>query len=303
MSNPTDVAADKAEPAAVTSGPPIAATPLADRAGTETPTAASATIEPAKVVIPEAAAPIVPAPEPPPMPRVAVLPPKPDAPPVVASSADGAAVPPTPAGPVTAGREGPRGSRFALLAACVAVAASLGAIAGSLGVAGLHHETPVAAPAVRHEAGEEVRALKETVAQLRANVKSLNDSLAALRTSINTSTSTANAQFAKITETLDRVERTQERRVTTLTPSPEPTGSIAPAGAGDSKSAAKPPIIEDWIVRKIYDGSALVEGRRYGIIEIAPGDPLPGIGRVQEIKRQDGQWVVVTPKGLIVQRR
>ena len=30
---------------------------------------------------------------------------------------------------------------------------------------------------------------------------------------------------------------------------------------------------------------------------------LPGIGPVEQIKRQDGRWVVVTPKGIIVSMR
>ena len=62
---------------------------------------------------------------------------------------------------------------------------------------------------------------------------------------------------------------------------------------------AKPGVVDGWVLRKAYRGAALVEGR-YGIIEIEPGDNLPGVGRVEEIKRQDGRWVVVTPKGLIV---
>jgi hypothetical protein len=33
------------------------------------------------------------------------------------------------------------------------------------------------------------------------------------------------------------------------------------------------------------------------------GAPLPGIGPVEQIKRQDGRWVVVTPKGIIVSMR
>ena len=53
------------------------------------------------------------------------------------------------------------------------------------------------------------------------------------------------------------------------------------------------------MLRKAYRGAALVEGR-YGIIEIEPGDHVPGVGRVEEIKRQDGRWVVVTAKGLIL---
>jgi hypothetical protein len=35
------------------------------------------------------------------------------------------------------------------------------------------------------------------------------------------------------------------------------------------------------------------------IFEIAGGSMLPGLGRVEAIKRQDGDWVVVTTQGII----
>jgi hypothetical protein len=30
---------------------------------------------------------------------------------------------------------------------------------------------------------------------------------------------------------------------------------------------------------------------------------LPGLGPVEQIKRQDGRWMVMTPKGMIVSQR
>jgi hypothetical protein len=42
---------------------------------------------------------------------------------------------------------------------------------------------------------------------------------------------------------------------------------------------------------------------RGDIYQVVPGAPLPGLGPVEQIKRQDGRWVVVTPKGLIVSAR
>src|SRR5437588_913057 len=226
------------------------------------------------------------------------------------------------------------GRRFALLAAGLTFAAALGAIAGTAGMAGLERlfvsapAAPVhsaAAPAhpaaptvaVRHDGSDEVRILRESVAQLKSNVKALNENVAALRSTINLSTSAANSQFTKISEALDRVEKERaadreraerervERRITTLTPSPEPTGSLpaAPAGAIDPKAAIKTSVVEGWSSRKLYGSdSALVEGR-YGVVEIMPGDLVPGLGRIQEIKRQDGHWVVVTSRGLIVSSR
>ena len=64
----------------------------------------------------------------------------------------------------------------------------------------------------------------------------------------------------------------------------------------------KPTILDEYVLRRVFDGVALVEGRR-GIIEVEPGATLPGAGRIEEIRRQDGRWVVVTQKGLIVSPR
>ena len=58
-------------------------------------------------------------------------------------------------------------------------------------------------------------------------------------------------------------------------------------------------VVPGWVVRSVYDGMALIQGR-IGLIEVEVGDPLPGGGRVEAIRRQDGRWVVVTSKGLIL---
>jgi hypothetical protein len=238
--------------------------------------------------------------------------------------------------PDTVDAERPRaragGRRFALLAAGLTLAAAIGAIAGTAGMAGLEHlfvPPPAVAVAVHHESNDEVRVLKDSVAQLKSHVKGLSDNVAALRSTINLSTSAANTQFTKISESLDRVEKERaadreraereraaerertaerergEKRVTVLTPSPEPTGSVpaSSAPAADPKATPKNAVVEGWSLRRVYGSdSALVEGR-YGVVEIVPGDLVPGLGRIQEIKRQDGHWVVVTSRGLIVSAR
>ena len=61
------------------------------------------------------------------------------------------------------------------------------------------------------------------------------------------------------------------------------------------------PTVEGWVLRDVSNGGALIEGRG-GLYEVYAGDPIPGIGRVDAIRRQDGRWVVVTSKGLIVAR-
>jgi hypothetical protein len=203
-------------------------------------------------------------------------------------------------------------SRFALLAACVAIAASFGAIGGSLGVATFGPmiaapPTPVAA-VTRDNVADEVKALKETVAQLRGTTKSLSDNLASLKTSVTTSNTAQNTQIGKIAETLDRVEKTQgeQKKMAAAHAAPDITGSIpqksaTPMVLGDPPTTLKPPIVQDFVLRRVYDGAALIEGRN-GIIEVEAGETAPGLGRIEAIKRQDGRWVVVTARGLVVGR-
>jgi hypothetical protein len=310
MDNPTDVVAGEAALAAAASETPA---PTIETAVSEPKPAAAAPAEAAAPIPEVAAAPIVPPQAPPAMPRAAVLPPKPE--PAAASSDPAPASPAVESASPVAAPASARDarSRFALLAACVAVAASLGAIGGSLAVGGISREAPIHAAAARPESNDEVRALKESVGQLRIQVRALSDNVAALKVGVTAVNTTANSQFAKINEILERVERTREpqHRAAALPPAPEPTGSITPTptsapaqpAAPAEAKPAKLPVLEDWIVRRVYDGAALVEGRRYGVVDIAPGESLPGVGRVQEIRREDGRWVVVTPKGLIVQRK
>jgi hypothetical protein len=68
------------------------------------------------------------------------------------------------------------------------------------------------------------------------------------------------------------------------------------------KQQDKPPVVTGWVLREVFDGAAMVESR-HGLYEVVPGAKLPGLGRVETIRRQDGRWVVVTPKGIIVSSR
>jgi hypothetical protein len=208
-----------------------------------------------------------------------------------------------------------RQTRFPLLAAAIALAATLGAAAGSLGAAGLAQVLPLSEGPARRpvepsgiDSAADAAALKTVIAQLAAEV-------AALKASVEQSGRTTAQQLARTAERIDRPDRAQaeqaakiakilegierlERRAAASLPAREVTGSIAAAGA--SAVDAKPlPVIDRYVLRQVYDGIALLEGRR-GMIEVEPGVNLPGAGRVEEIRRQDGRWVVVTTKGLIL---
>jgi hypothetical protein len=79
------------------------------------------------------------------------------------------------------------------------------------------------------------------------------------------------------------------------------TGPVPDVPSAPVSTAALASVVDGWVLRNVSGGSALVEGRP-GLIQVMPGDSLPGVGRVETIKREDGRWVVVTASGLIVSR-
>jgi hypothetical protein len=205
-----------------------------------------------------------------------------------------------------------RSGRFALLAASVSIAAAVGSFAATLAVTGFGHGTPSAAPVMAQSAGTpdagSVKSLKAELAELNA-----------IKASLDNASRSANTQFAAISERLEKVEHTQVDpaqlahisdtldRLTRLNAAPETTGSIASPSAAPSAPAAPAEakitdrILEDWVVEDVHGNRALVASRYGGEFLVMPGSVLPGAGHVDAVKRQDGQWVVMTAKGMITE--
>jgi hypothetical protein len=209
--------------------------------------------------------------------------------------------------------------RVTPLAAGIAIAAVVGAMAGSVataGLGGLWASPPTSTKTAEKTA--DARPLRDTIARLTSE-------LAALKASIENSGRTANAQFSKLGDRLDRVEHAQTEPAAKLTKLAEAVDRIehrTPAAANTSHDVtgsiaaptplaqpaatparlAGPPILDGWFVRSVYNGAALIQARYGGVIEVEPGDSLPGLGRIENIHRQDGRWVVLTSKGMIVAR-
>jgi len=205
----------------------------------------------------------------------------------------------------------PRSWRFAMLAATIALAAAVGSFVGSLTGAGIGRLVPEAAPITNTaDAGSVLRALKSQVAELSAMKSNLDGSIR-----------NANTQFVAIAERLDRVERAATNpaaqlahiadavdRLNKINAAPETTSSITPMTIAPGTASPVDPkitdrLVEDWVVQDVHGDRALVEGRNGSLFEVGAGSILPGVGRVEAVKRQDGQWVVVTARGLITSGR
>ena len=81
----------------------------------------------------------------------------------------------------------------------------------------------------------------------------------------------------------------------TIPAAADTTGSVTTV----EKQQGKPPVLDGWKLRDFYAGRAVIENRNGELYEVGPGSNLPGLGKVEAVKREDGRVVVVTPKGII----
>ena len=187
----------------------------------------------------------------------------------------------------------PRHKRYGLLAASVTLAAALGAAIGALASSG---SAPPAKPDVA--AIEQTKAMQQSIAKL-------NKEIAALKTNLDQANKAAHTQIAKISEKLEQ----QAAEITGSVATPQTVPAVQPplpVPRPAQRFAAEPPprtpVVPDWTIADYRNGYIFVESRGE-IFKVQIGAPLPGLGPVQSVKRQDGRWTVLTPKGIIVSMR
>ena len=215
--------------------------------------------------------------------------------------------------------EGSSGKRrMSAMAAVVALATVAGALGGALATAGFGHLM----------SGDSASAAANA-STLEASIARIDADIVALKAGAEHTSKVATGQFNKTSDRLDKVEKAQAepvaklaklseavdklraapapvaaaaplpaREVTGSVPQPAAVAAAAPAAAPPKPDVGRLPKLEGWVLRDVGNGGALIEGRQ-GMFEVYAGDPVPGLGRVDAIRKQDGKWVVVTTKGLI----
>ncbi|MBR1121244.1 hypothetical protein JQ628_06935 [Bradyrhizobium lablabi] len=217
--------------------------------------------------------------------------------------------------------------RVSAMAAVAALALIAGAVGGALATAGIGQLSANDAASVRNVG-------------LEASVARLDADILALKANVEQNAKLANGQLNRTSDRLDKVEKAQgepaaklaklsdaveklrkEQAAQAAAAAAAPVAAAAPAAPKDVTGSIAPPAttpahapaatakaevgrlptVEGWVLRDVGRGVALIESRR-GIYEVYAGDPVPGLGRVDAIRKQDGRWVVVTSKGLIVAR-
>ncbi|MCJ2013957.1 hypothetical protein [Methylobacterium sp. J-076] len=166
----------------------------------------------------------------------------------------------------------------------------------------------------------DLRTASESARKEGAKGNSLNEKIAQLDRSLT-------AKLASLTEKLDQAEREHAARIAALTArstaakaEPAQTGSLAepketkavetkpvevkqaevkPPEAAKPAAPSKTAVLEAYALRDIFEGAAIIENRGRRLFQVAPGDTLPGAGRVEAIERRGRQWVVVTRQGVV----
>jgi hypothetical protein len=221
--------------------------------------------------------------------------------------------------------------RVAAMAAVLALATAAGAVGGALATASLMHgsndvavnasQGPLEASLSRIDAdiqtlktgldhtsklgmnqfnktSDRVERLERAQAEPAAKLAKLSDAVEKLRAAAPTA-----APVVAAVASTPAVVAVPKETTGSIAPAPvQPAASGSAAPKADMKTEfGRLPTLEDWVLRDVGYGGAVIGSRR-GTYEVYAGDMVPGLGRVDAIRRQDGRWVVVTSRGLIVAR-
>jgi len=217
------------------------------------------------------------------------------------------------------------GARHRLAKSALPVQAAAALLLVGVGWAASYTGTLGTRDAIRHMEAETARS-QEILARLTEDLAALKSTMAAARDVEHTSSVAASGQ-AKLAEKIDRLSaaiQDPSKKLTLLEdrlnrmegqimaslnnlaaakaavpPAATPAAATAPQESAPAVQAVKAEPVEGWVLREVYNGSALVEGRNRKLYEVMPGNVIPGVGRVEAIERRGTRWVVVTDKGFI----
>jgi tetrahydromethanopterin S-methyltransferase subunit G len=167
-------------------------------------------------------------------------------------------------------------------------------------------ETPASESAdvvARLDKLEKKAALPETLASESADVVARLDKLEK-RVAVAAAPS---SEIAGLTTRLNKLEKRAAvagaSSATPLPPAAQKQSSLMaradPSAPNEiARSDSPGPLLRDYSVEDARDGIAVVHSRD-GPQEVAPGDSIPGAGRVLRIEKRGGDWFVLTSRGVI----
>lgn len=170
-----------------------------------------------------------------------------------------------------------------------------GAVNGGVAVQGAIQASVPGRPGQGFELADGVvnRIADEVVARVEVQMR---DDLRDLRESFAGEFRGINERIAQVARTVERLEKAPRG---SGGPTAAPVRAQAPRGAEPAGHTILE-VLSGWSLKGVSNGQAWIGNERTGVISVSPGDTIAGAGRVTEIERRSGQWVVVTTRGLIV---
>jgi len=222
-----------------------------------------------------------------------------------------------PGAPAHTGKRGFKGSLLSQAATALLLigagwfAFSLGTLANRDSIRSMEAET-ARSQEMLSKLTDDLAALKSTVAAARdvertASTASAADQAGKIAATVERLAAAVQEPAKRIASLEDRLGRMESQIMERLNAAPSATPAPAAPAPAAAAEADSPPLIksvrtdpvEGWVLREVYNGSALVESRNRGLYEVMPGNIIPGVGRVEAIERRGARWVVVTDKGFI----
>ena len=136
---------------------------------------------------------------------------------------------------------------------------------------------------------QDLNVVRQTLEQLTAGQQQMAQKIASLQA---------------LQQEIKRTESSPPTPPATPAPSRKNERTVAVSQAPRTVAAPQAPrlILRDWRIKNARNGAVYVQGHGE-IYRVVTGTPLPGLGSVEEIKRQNGRWMVITPKGIIASMR
>jgi len=138
---------------------------------------------------------------------------------------------------------------------------------------------------------------RDTIESLRQEIHALKQEVDGLNRTVSEDASEMRGLRSTIARQTEAGQKIGSGSQTTA--AHDAADSVTAIAKDENRAIAKQPaLISSWVVRDVYQGIALVEGKK-GALQVARGEIIPGAGRVQSIEKRGQGWVIITSQGLV----
>jgi hypothetical protein len=191
-------------------------------------------------------------------------------------------------------------SGFGLLAASFIAVAAVSGVLGALAMNFAPRDT--SAEQQRHVMQESLTKLTQEIATLKSDIAASEKAARAQTARLADLDASVKAKLARDQAIVTGSITPPATTAAAATPKSAETAPLPPPKPQIAAAAPSHSVVEGWSVLGVRRGFVYVRSRD-DVYRVIPGDRLPGLGVVEDVRRDDAGLVVVTSRGLIVASR